>query len=88
VLEVVQVDADSSVLGERRQRQFGDNQSRARAFREFKYIAEGWGGAAPLQEQIPPVTRHKEQMSEIWTWLPVPFKTALTLLFRRTRLRG
>jgi hypothetical protein len=48
VLEVVQIRADSFVLGQGRQRELGDDQSNARDVRELKYFAEGWGAAAAL----------------------------------------
>ena len=47
VLEVVQIRADSFVLGQGRQREVGDYESNARDVRELKYFAES--RALPLR---------------------------------------
>jgi hypothetical protein len=88
VLQVVQIRADSFVLGKGRQRELGDYQSNARGVRELEYFAEGRGSAAALQEQIALISGHKEEVPEIWTRLPLRLSTDLGSLLRPTRLCG
>ena len=64
--EVVQIDADPSVVRKRRRRQLGNHESSAGRFRELDYLTERRSRAASLHEDVALVRRHKEEVLATW----------------------